>query len=98
MATLAQNESKKTSMRVKAGQMVSFQNGWSTAPGTCLDMTRGGPEYVINEEQAETVRKIFDLYLAGNGYQKIMKSSLKRKAAARRWGRRCGITPPSAIS
>lgn len=27
MATLAQNESKKTSMRVKAGQMVSFQNG-----------------------------------------------------------------------
>lgn len=24
MATLAQNESKKTSMRVKAGQMVSF--------------------------------------------------------------------------
>ncbi|EOS39818.1 hypothetical protein C809_04516 [Lachnospiraceae bacterium MD335] len=32
-----------------------------------------GPEYVINEEQAETVRRIFDLYLAGNGYHKIMK-------------------------
>ena len=27
MATLAQNESKKTSMRVKAGQMVSFHKG-----------------------------------------------------------------------
>jgi DNA invertase Pin-like site-specific DNA recombinase len=27
MATLAQNESKKTSMRVKAGQMVTFQKG-----------------------------------------------------------------------
>ena len=26
MATLAQNESKKTSQRVKAGQMISFQN------------------------------------------------------------------------
>jgi hypothetical protein len=26
MATLAQNESKKTSLRVKARQMVSFQN------------------------------------------------------------------------
>ena len=26
MATLAQNESKKTSMRVKAGQMISFKN------------------------------------------------------------------------
>lgn len=28
MATLAQNESKKTSSRVKAGQMVSFQMEW----------------------------------------------------------------------
>ena len=27
MATLAQNESKKTSVRVKAGQKISFQNG-----------------------------------------------------------------------
>ena len=27
MATLAQNESKKTSVRVKAGQRISFQNG-----------------------------------------------------------------------
>ena len=36
-------------------------------------LTKVGPEYVINEEQAETVRRIFDLYLAGNGYHKIMK-------------------------
>lgn len=32
-----------------------------------------GPEYVINEAQAKTVRKIFDMYLAGNGSQKIKK-------------------------
>ena len=73
MATLAQNESKKTSMRVKAGQMVSFQNGVVYGTGNVLGYDKVGPEYVINEEQAETVRRIYDLYLAGNGYHKIMK-------------------------
>ena len=73
MATLAQNESKKTSMRVKAGQMVSFQNGVIYGTGNVLGYDKVGPEYVINEAQAKTVRKIFDMYLAGNGSQKIKK-------------------------
>ena len=73
MATLAQNESKKTSMRVKAGQMVSFQNGVVYGTGNVLGYDKVGPEYVINEAQAKTVRKIFDMYLAGNGSQKIKK-------------------------
>lgn len=73
MATLAQNESKKTSMRVKAGQMVSFQNGVVYGTGNVLGYDKVGPEYVINEAQAKTVRKIYDMYLAGNGYQKIKK-------------------------
>ena len=73
MATLAQNESKKTSMRVKAGQMVSFQNGVIYGTGNVLGYDKVGPEYVINEAQAKTVRKIFDMYLAGNGSQKIKR-------------------------
>ena len=73
MATLAQNESKKTSMRVKAGQMVSFQNGVVYGTGNVLGYDKVGPEYVINEAQAKTVRKIFDMYLAGNGSQKIKR-------------------------
>ena len=77
MATLAQNESKKTSMRVKAGQMVSFQNGVVYGTGNVLGYDKVGPEYVINEAQAKTVRKIFDMYLAGNGSQKI-KRQLKK--------------------
>ena len=75
MATLAQNESKKTSMRVKAGQMVSFQNGVIYGTGNVLGYDKVGPEYVINEAQAGTVRKIYDMYLACNGYQKIKKAA-----------------------
>lgn len=71
MATLAQNESKKTSVRVKAGQMISFKNGVLYGNGNILGYDRIGKEYVVNELQARTVRRIFDLYLNGNGVRKI---------------------------
>lgn len=71
MATLAQNESKKTSMRVKAGQMVSFQNGVAYGNGNILGYDRVGKEYVVNPEQARTVRMIYDMYLDGMGMRKI---------------------------
>lgn len=71
MATLAQNESKKTSTRVKAGQKVSFENGVLYGNGNILGYDRKGKDLVINKEQAETVKMIFDLYLAGNGSKRI---------------------------
>ncbi len=46
--------------------------------GNVLGYDKVGPEYVINEVQAKTVRKIFDMYLAGNGSQKIKKQLEKR--------------------
>lgn len=71
MATLAQNESKKTSSRVKAGQMVSFQNGVAYGNGNILGYDRKDKEYVVNPEQAKTVRMIYDMYLDGMGMRKI---------------------------
>lgn len=71
MATLAQNESKKTSIRVKAGQKVSFQNAVPYGTGNILGYDREGKEFVINEEQAKTVRMIFDMYLDGMGLRQI---------------------------
>ena len=78
MATLAQNESKKTSLRVKAGQMISFQNAVPYGNGNILGYDRVNREYVINPEQAETVRMIFELYLEGYGSRKISEE-LERK-------------------
>lgn len=63
MATLAQEESRKVSERVKAGQHISRTNGVIYGNGNILGYDRVGDKYVINEEQAETVRMIFDLYL-----------------------------------
>ena len=71
MATLAQNESKKISSRVKAGQKVSFENGVFYGNGNILGYNRVGKDMVVNPEQAETVHRIFDLYAKGYGLRKI---------------------------
>ena len=67
MAILAQDESKKTSQRVKAGQKISFLNGVFYGTGNILWYDRVGSDMIINEEQAKTVRIIYDMFLKGKG-------------------------------
>lgn len=72
MATLAQDESRKTSIRVKAGQQTSMNNGVYYGNGNILGYDRVDKNtFVINPEQAKTVRMIFDMYLSGFGITKI---------------------------
>ena len=74
MATLAQEESRKVSERVKAGQHVSREKGTLYGSGNILGYDRVGDTYVINEDQAETVRMIFDMYInEGLGTGKIAR-------------------------
>lgn len=95
MAAMAQEESRKVSERVMAGQKISRDNGVLYGNGNILgyDLKRNiGADgkwnpaentYVINPEQAETVRMIYDMCLAGDGYLKIGKAltNLGRKDA-----------------
>ena len=78
MATLAQDESRKTSIRVKSGQQTSMEKGVVYGNGNILGYKRVGKEMVIDPEQAKTVRLIYDLYLAGDGIMKI-KYELERR-------------------
>ena len=71
MATLAQDESRKTSERVKSGQQTSMENGVFYGNGNILGYDRVGKDMVINPEQAKTVRMIYDMYLSGMGMKKI---------------------------
>ena len=71
MATLAQNESKKKSQRVKAGQMISFQNGVFYGSDNILGYNKVGQNLEVNEEQAEIVRYIYSEYLNGKGTEKL---------------------------
>lgn len=72
MATLAQDESRKTSIRVKAGQQTSMEHGVIYGNGNILGYDRVDKNhFVINPEQAKTVRMIYDMYLSGMGVTKI---------------------------
>lgn len=71
MATLAQDESRKTSIRVKSGQQTSMEKGVFYGNGNILGYDRVGKEMIINLEQAKTVRIIFDMYLDGIGIRAI---------------------------
>ena len=87
MATLAQDESRKTSVRVKSGQLTSMQNGTFYGNGNILGYRRheekldGGKkqvDFIIDPEQAETVRLIFKMYLEGCGLLQI-KNELEQR-------------------
>ena len=78
-AMVAQEESRKMSERIKAGQAISRKNGVLCGNGNLLGYDRVGDTYVINQEQAETVRMIFDLYESGLGVQAIRNELIKRE-------------------
>lgn len=71
MATLAQEESRKMSIRVKSGMKTSMEKGVFYGNGNILGYDRVGKEMIVNEEQAKTVRMIYDWYLNGYGLRTI---------------------------
>jgi DNA invertase Pin-like site-specific DNA recombinase len=78
-AMVAQEESRKMSERIKAGQAISRKNGVLYGNGNLLGYDRVGDTYVINQEQAETVRLIFNMYESGLGLQMIRDELIKRE-------------------
>lgn len=77
MATYAEQESRKVSERVFSGQAIARANGIHFGTGNILgyDIVKGEKSYqttyIINEEQAKTVRLIYDLVIKGFGIRKI---------------------------
>ncbi len=89
MATLAQDESRKTSIRVKSGQKTSMENGVFYGNGNILGYDRIGKDMVINLEQAQVVRKIYNWYLDGRGIRQIQfeleKAGIPTATGKMRW-------------
>ena len=71
MSMLSQEESRKTSIRVKSGQAVSMRNGVIYGNGNVLGYKKESNKYILDPEQAKTVRLIYDLYLGGTGMRAI---------------------------
>lgn len=90
MAVNAEHESRKISQRVKHGQTIARQKKKVLyGTGNILGYNRSGKTFVIDEEQAETVRMIFKLYLEGKGIRTIKleltKAGRKNSAGQVKW-------------
>jgi len=70
MSSIAQEESRKTSERVRWGQKRLMERGIAFG-GKALGYDRKDGKLTINENEAKTVRLIFDLYLSGMGAHSI---------------------------
>lgn len=78
MASYAQDESRKMSERVKAGQYIArIEKNVLYGSGNIIGYNRVGKTFIIDEEQAKTVKMIFKLYLEGNGLKAIKAELLK---------------------
>ena len=71
MASFAQDESRRQSERIKHGHELSRAKGTIFGTGNVLGYDKVNGNYVINPDQAETVRMIFDLCIKGYGAGKI---------------------------
>lgn len=93
-ASLAQSESESLSVAIKWGLKRGFQSGESKLyTRKCFGYTQCETgELVINEEQAEVVRKIFDLYLSGYSVdmiiQELVAKGIKTSTGKEKWSKR----------
>lgn len=71
MASMAQDESRKMSSRVKFGYQRSIKNGVVLGNNKIWGYKKDNGKLVIIPEDAEMIRKTFQLYSEGNGYRKI---------------------------
>lgn len=73
MASLAQEESRKISERVKFGQRQSVKRGVVFGNDKIWGYKKENGNLVIVEEEAKIVNEIFDLYCKGFGFRAIEK-------------------------
>lgn len=76
MSSMAQDESRKISERVKAGQKISREKHVLYGSGNILGYRRENGTYVPDPDQAETVRLIFQMYSTGENLGMMLTGSL----------------------
>ena len=93
-AWLAEQEAQKTSERIK----IVWENYNSegkvhvTLAPYGYDYNKEIKNFVVNDIEADIVRKIFSLYIKGNGYNKIAKLLTENNIPTKRNGKWAGTT------
>jgi site-specific DNA recombinase len=74
-SVLAEDESDRISDRIKGGQKETALKALPPGgtPPLGYDVDRVSNKYVINKDEATIVKKIFEMYVSGVGYKKILE-------------------------
>lgn len=96
MSSLAQEESRKISERVKFGFRNSIKNGVVLGNSRIWGYRKNNGKLEIVEEEAKIVREIFELYAKGFGFRSIAQK-LNEKGYRNGNGRKFGYSSISGI-
>lgn len=73
MATLAQEESRKISERVKAGHKIAMKNGVVFGSNKILGYDLINKKLKVNEDEAKIVKKIYNWYINGESLHGVVR-------------------------
>ncbi len=79
MSSMAQDESRKISNRVRFGHHQAIKNGTVLGTNNMFGYTKKDGKLMIDEEQAEFIRELFELYATGKFSMKQMEKHFYQK-------------------
>ncbi len=79
MSSMAQDESRKISNRVRFGHHQAIKNGTVLGTNNMFGYTKKDGKLIIDEEQAEFIRELFEMYATGRFSMKQMEKHFYEK-------------------
>lgn len=79
MSSMAQDESRKISNRVRFGHHQAIKNGTVLGTNNMFGYTKKDGKLMIDEEQAEFIRELFEMYATGKFSMKQMETHFYQK-------------------
>lgn len=79
MSSMAQDESRKISNRVRFGHHQAIKNGTVLGTNNMFGYTKKDGKLIVDEEQAEFIRELFEMYATGKFSMKQMETHFYQK-------------------
>lgn len=97
MSSMAQDESRKISNRVRFGHHQAIKNGTVLGTNNMFGYTKKDGKLTINEEEAEFIRELFEMYATGKFSMKQMEKHFYEKGIRNRKGKKLSHSTMSNI-
>lgn len=97
MSSMAQDESRKISNRVRFGHHQAIKNGTVLGTNNMFGYTKKDGKLTINEEEADFIRELFEMYSTGKFSMKQMEKHFYEKGIRNRKGKKLSHSTMSNI-